>query len=50
MALGDIRASFESLNVRLLLDSLLSRTDDAPLEHHTGENRAVLEQQGWASA
>jgi hypothetical protein len=33
-----------------LLDSLLSRTDDAPLEHRAGEIRAVLEQQGWTPA
>lgn len=33
-----------------LLDSLLSRTGDAPLEHRAGEIRGVLEQQGWTAA
>jgi len=30
-----------------LIDSLLSRRDDAPLEARARELRAVLEQQGW---
>lgn len=33
-----------------LLDSLLSRTDDIPLERRAGEIRSVLEQQGWTPA
>lgn len=33
-----------------LLDSLLSRTDDAPLEHRASEIRAVLDSQGWTPA
>jgi hypothetical protein len=32
-----------------LLDSLLSRTDDGPLDR-AGEIRIVLEQQGWTEA
>lgn len=31
-----------------LLDSLLSRTDDAPLEQRAAELRAVLEEKGWS--
>jgi hypothetical protein len=33
-----------------LLDSLLSRTDDAPLEFRANELRAVLLEQGWTAA
>jgi hypothetical protein len=33
-----------------LLDSLLSRTGDEPLEQRASDLRAVLETQGWAVA
>jgi hypothetical protein len=33
-----------------LLDSLLSRTDDVPLEYRAAELRLVLEQADWAAS
>jgi hypothetical protein len=32
-----------------LLDSVLSRTGDEPLQHRAGELRAVLVSQGWSA-
>jgi hypothetical protein len=33
-----------------VIDSLLSRTGDSPLEVHAGEARGVLEEVGWKVA
>jgi hypothetical protein len=40
---------YDGQNENNVLDTLLSRTDDVPLEHRACELRAVLDQHGWTA-
>jgi hypothetical protein len=48
--LGEELRVYYGQNENNLLDSLLSCTDDAPLEYHAAEIRAVFQAQGWEAA